>query len=600
MIPYDMTGPRDSSQHRLPLLAPLRPGRAIRAVRPATLGVAAALALLLLGATAAGALDPQLFPVPAKLDSNVEFWTRVYTEYDSHQVLLHDELHLHVVYAVLDFTELDASDASAGRKSVIKRQEIKKARAKYRTLLQNLAAGRAAGSHAGDQERIRQLFATVPGGRSKYSQAASRMRTQTCLKDQFAAAIERSGVYMAAIEDHFRERELPLELTRLPFVESMFQWQARSSAAAGGIWQFMPSTARLYRLKMDLELDERYDPLRATEAAARYLADNYKSLKTWPLAITAYNHGAGGMRRAVRRLGTRDLGEIATRYRSRYFGFASRNFYAEFVAAARIYEDRERYFPGAEPRAALAADEFSPGRFVPIRELAKGAGTGLDELKGMNPALTSAVWAGHVYLPKSYPLKVPNGKATAFEAAFAALPDSRKTSHQVGYYYRVRRGDTLSRIAEKFGTSTSKLQRANKLRSAHRIHVGQRLLIPPGRSGTRPSAPAPAVIAQKTPGVHVVRRGDTLSGIADAYGTSVAALRAANNLRSAHRIYVGQRLTLPGTRMASKGPTRTHVVRSGETLHGIARRYGTTVRAIQSANSIRSSLIRPRQVLIIP
>ncbi len=582
-----MTGPREFRQHRHPLLA------------------AAFCALLLLGAaSAAGALDSQLFPVAAKLDPNVEFWTRVYTEYDSHQVLLHDELHLHVIYAVLDFTELDESDATAGRKSVIKRQEIKKARAKYRSLLQNLAARRTSRSHPDDQARIAQMFATVPGGRSKYSQAASRLRTQTCLKDQFAAAIERSGVYMAAIEAHFRERGLPVELTRLPFVESMFQWQARSSAAAGGIWQFVPSSARLYKLKMDLERDERYNPLRATQAAARHLEDNYKSLRTWPLAITAYNHGAGGMRRAVRRIGTRDMGEISTRYRSRNFGFASRNFYSEFVAAARIYENRQRYFPGVEPRAALAADEFSPGRYVPIRELAKGAGTELDALKEMNPALTSAVWAGHVYLPRGYSLKVPGGKGPAFEAAFAALPDSRKTNHQVGYYYRVRRGDTLSLIAEKFGTSTSKLQRANKLRSAHRIRVGQRLLIPPGsRRGPAPSAAVPAVVAQATPGVHVVRRGDTLSGIADAYRTSVSALRSTNNLRSAHRIYVGQRLTIPGARTkstASSGAPRTHVVRSGETLHAIARRYGTTVRAIQTANRIRNSLIHPRQVLIIP
>ncbi len=557
---------------------------------------------MLLGiAASAGALDPQLFPVPAKLDPNVDFWTRVYTEFDSHQVLLHDEVHLHVVYAVLDFTDLDASGASAGRKSVLKRQEIGKARTKYRTLLQNLAAGRTSKSHAREQKRVEQMFATVPGGRSKYSQATSRIRTQTCLKDQFAAAIERSGVYMEAIESHFKGRGLPVELTRLPFVESMFQWRARSSAAAGGIWQFVPSSARLYRLKMELERDERYDPLRATEAAARHLEDNYKSLRTWPLAITAYNHGAGGMRRAVRRLGTRDMGEISTRYRSRNFGFASRNFYSEFVAAARIYENRERYFPGTEPRAALAAEKFAPARFVPIRELAKGAGAELDELKEMNPALTSAVWAGHVYLPQKYPLKVPRGKTAAFEAAYAALPDSRKTTHQVGYYYRVRRGDTLSRIADKFGTSTSKLQRANKLRNAHRIRVGQRLLIPPGsRSRARPAAAA--VVAQSTPGVHVVKRGDTLSGIADAYRTSVSALRSTNNLRSAHRIYVGQRLKIPGggSQVASKGQTRTHVVRSGETLHGIAQRYGTTVRAIQSANRIRSSLIRPRQVLIIP
>ncbi len=507
----------------------------------------------LAAATAAGALDSRLFPVPAKLEPNVEFWTRVYTECDSHQVLLHDERYLQVVYGLIDFTELDASARSAGRKSALKRDRIRKVKSEYRSLLRDLAAGRTSKDHAEVQAKIRRMFESVAGGggtsREMYSTAVSRLRTQTCLKDQFADGIERSGVYMAAIEEIFRRRRLPVELTRLPFVESLFQWRARSSAAAGGIWQFMPSTARLYRLKIELELDERYDPLRATDAAARHLEDNYKSLGTWPLAVTAYNHGLGGMRRAVRSLGTRDLGEISSRYRSRYFGFASRNFYSELIAAARIYEHRERYFPGVEPRAALAADEFSPANYVPIRQLAKNAGTELDMLKEINPALTPEVWAGHVYLPRSYPLRVPAGRAASFEAAYAALPDSAKPSHQVGHYYRVRRGDTLSRIAAKFGTSTPALQRANKLRSVHRIRVGQRLLIPPGRGGRR----APPVLAQFSPqkgaktssGVHVVRRGETLSGIAAAYGTSTTRLKATNGLRDADHIYVGQRLKVP-------------------------------------------------------
>lgn len=557
-------------------------------------------ALTLTGAGGAGALDPGLFPLPEKLEPNVAFWTDVYTKYDRHQVLLHDERYLHVVYAVLDFTKLDASQLSAGRKSQRKRQEIRKAETKYRTLLQNLASAKTSKGFPEEQARIEALFETVPGGRSKYSAAAGRLRTQTCLKDQFAEGIERSGVYMAAIEEIFADRGLPAELTRLPFVESLFQWKARSSAAAGGIWQFVPSTARLYRLKMDLEHDQRFDPLEATEAAAGHLEDNYASLRTWPLAITAYNHGPAGMRRAVRRLGTRDMGEIATRYRSRNFGFASRNFYAEFVAAARIYENREHYFPDATPRPALAFDEFVPERYVPIQQLAKGASTELAALKEMNPALSSAVWSGNVYLPSGYPLKVPAGRGAAFEAAFANLPESSKANHQVGHYHRVRRGETLSLIADKYGTSTSALQRANKLRSPHRISIGQKILIPPGRGGARVAGSTP-VARQPTPGVHVVRRGETLSQIAEAYRVGVTQLLRSNGLKSADRIYVGQRLDVTGgSRSRNESGKKTHVVRSGETLAGIARRYGTTVGALQSVNSIRSSLIRPSQILIIP
>ncbi len=571
----------------------------VLAVRTAALVIV----LAMVAGSQAVALDSRLFPVPEQLEPNVAFWTAVYSKYDSHQVLLHDERHLNVIYAVLDFTALDTSRRSAGHKAQARRNEIQQAKTKYRTLLMDLAAGRVSKRYPEDQVRVEQLWNGTPGGRSKYSAAAERLRTQRCLKDQFAEGIERSGVYMDEIESIFEGQGLPQELTRLPFVESLFQWKARSAAQAGGIWQFVRPTARMY-LDMELEFDQRFDPLLASEAAGKHLTGNYKALKTWPLAITAYNHGRAGMQRAVRRLGTRDMGEISTRYRSRLFGFASRNFYSEFIAAVRVYENRNHHFPGVEPAPALRYDAYRPDRYVAIRDLARAADTDLDTLKTMNPALASNVWSGDVYLPKNYRLMVPDGRGTAFETAFASLPADRTSTHQVGHYYKVRRGDTLSRIADKFGTSTSRLQQANKLRSANRISIGQRLLIPPGRrsrsssSGITTSSRVAAATPQTTPGKHVVKRGETLSAIAEAYGTSVSALRSHNGLRSANRIYVGQRLSLPNS--LSTDAATTHVVRSGETLASIARRYGTTVRALQSANKIRNHIIQPRQVLVIP
>ena len=481
-------------------------------------------------------LDPRLFPVPPELAANVDFWTQVYSKYDNNFVLLHDELHLDVIYAALDFTQVNESDLSAARKRSLKQQEIRKAKAKYQSILADLAAGRTSKHYPADQPRVEQMFDHIPGGVKKYTAAAHRLRTQTCLKNRFAEAIERSGWYMPRIETVFRERGLPLELTRLPFVESLFQWNARSSVAAGGIWQFMPGTAQLY-IKMELEYDERFDPLRATEAAATLLAENYEALKTWPLAITAYNHGRGGMKRAVRMQGTRDLGVIATRYRSRTFGFASRNFYAEFIAAAQVYANRDVYFPGVEPDPEIDFEEFELPLYASLKQLAKEADTDLDRLKEINPALSSQVWAGHLYVPRKYPLKVPAGERTAFAEAFAALPDNLKSPHQTGLYYRVRSGDTLGKIAGKFGSSVSAIQRANHLRSANRIRIGQRLLIPQ-RGGQSTTAVA------RASGTHVVRRGETLASISRRYGTSVRALKSSNGLRS-DRIYPGQRLQVP-------------------------------------------------------
>ncbi|MEM8934157.1 MAG: lytic transglycosylase domain-containing protein, partial [Acidobacteriota bacterium] len=244
-------------------------------------------------------LDPTVFPVPHELRPNVEFWLQVYTRYDNDVVLLHDEWHLGVIYAALDFGEVNDSGISDARKRRIRRQRIEEARTKYKTILRLLAAGKVSDRWPQDQERVEQLFDAVPGDRKKYTRAQRRLRTQTCLRNRFAEAIERSGYFMPTMERIFRDHGLPTELTRLPFVESLFQWRARSSAAAGGIWQFMPSTARFY-MDMTAEIDERFDPLTATDAAARHLSANFEALDSWPLAITAYNHGRAGMKRAVR------------------------------------------------------------------------------------------------------------------------------------------------------------------------------------------------------------------------------------------------------------------------------------------------------------
>ena len=541
-------------------------------------------------------LDPKLFPVPEEIESAVDFWLTVYTKYDNHVVLLHDERHMHVIYAALDFSELDAKSMSEARKQRARRKHLREAREKYRSILKNLAAGKVSKTYAADQARVEKLFDSVSGGRGKYRSALGRLRTQTCLRNRFAEAIERSGYYMTEMELIFGRAGLPVELTRLPFVESLFQWHARSSAAAGGVWQFMPSTARVY-LDMSAEYDERFDPLLATGAAAKHLAGNYKALETWPLALTAYNHGRNGMKRAVRRLGTRDLGKIVQKYRSRTFGFASRNFYAEFVAAYRAYENRHHFFPDTKPFPPLAHEVWRGSHYVALPELADAAKIDDEHLKLLNPALSREVWRGNLFLPKQYGLRVPAGTLASFDAAFQGLPEDRRSPHQVGHRYRVRRGDTLSAIASRFGTSVRALKGANNLRG-HLIRSGQTLLIPPSRGGSRVRT-ARANSRQSAPrsapgGVHVVSRGESLSSIAQRYGTDIRTLQSANRLRSPDQLRIGQRLKIPGSDRS------THVVRRGDTLASIARLYGTSVSKLRRANGLNGDLITPDQVLVIP
>lgn len=534
--------------------------------------------------------DPELFPVPESLEPAVGFWSDVYSRWDSHHVLIHDDRHLGIVYGVLDFSELEESGVSEVRKRRTRRVEIDRAKERAARLLSDLAAGRSREGAEDELRRLEILFRDVPGGASKYTEARSRIRSQTCLRDRFARAVEISGLYLPEMERMFAAAGLPVELTRMPFVESMFQSHARSKVAAAGLWQFMPGTGKLY-LRMDLEVDERFDPLRATSGAGRLLADNYEALGTWPLAITAYNHGRYGMQRAVRRHGTTEIDVLVEKYRSRTFGFASRNFYAEFIAAARVYADREEHFPDATPQPPLRFAELVPDRFVHVPALAAAAGAEVATLKGLNPGLEDLVWSGDLLFPADYALRVPDTSLPTFEAAYRGLPAGRTSSHQTVRYYTVRTGDSLGSIATRFGTSVGRLQSANRISNPHRIRVGQKIMIPPGRG----EGSAPEKVAA-VPASHSVRPGESLTSIATRYGLSVAEIQSANSLSRPDLLVPGQELRLPSATTSA----RTHVVRPGESLTGIAARYGTSVARLKVENGLSSTVIHPRQVLRIP
>ncbi len=522
-------------------------------------------------------IDAQLFPLPGGLAPNISFWNEVFSQYTSDQVVLHDEWATQRVYAVLDFTELATSPLSEAAKERRRKDSVRTEMTKIRTTLLDLAAGKEP-SYPDDAKRIAALFGAVP--RSEYRLAADRVRNQAGLKDHFAAAIERAGRYLPAIERLFTDRALPLALTRLPFVESMFQENARSKVAAGGIWQIMPSTGRRF-LRVSADVDERFDPLLAAGAAASVLQENFRYLGTWPLAITAYNHGPGGLMRAVSNLGTRDLGTIVARHQSRTFGFASRNFYAEFVAAANIYENREHYFPEAQPFPELQFDEMLVPHYVPATTLASKVGLAVADIALLNPAVDPDVWTGRVLLPAGYRLRVPAGQGPAFQTAYAALPPEVKVARQAGTQHRVRSGETLSVIARRHGVSVAALQQANRMGKKTMLRIGQVLTIP-GRFSVSPAptrvaavtpAPAPspaestttqAVVApalpspdpaaagklasedleKPAPKEHVVRAGDTLYSISHRYGVPIKTLMQVNGLKSGHRIYPGQRLAL--------------------------------------------------------
>lgn len=542
---------------------------------------------------ASSRLDPDLFPVPVELRPNVAFWVEIYSRYSSDQAVLHDERHLDVVYRVVELADLNRDEPSAERLRKLRQKRIEDARDEVIATLESLASGGAVGSP--EAKRIRALWDAKVGGAEDLAAASRRVRMQIGLKDRFAEAVVRSGRYLTHIENRLRAEDVPTVLSRLPFVESMFVSGARSKVGASGAWQFMPGTARLY-LQMSAGVDSRIDPILAAAGAARMFRGDYDALGSWPLAITAYNHGRAGMSRAVAQVGTSDLGAIVERYRGRRFGFASRNFYAEFIAAVEVFELRKSYFPGVEPDPPFEFDEYRVARYVALSDLSEGSEVSIETLRALNPALDEDVFAGTLLVPRAYPLRVPAGSLAAVESAYDAIPVHRKSTSQLQVGYKVRRGDTLSSIARRFGTGVASIQRANHLSTPNRIYVNQYLRIP----GQSLAAHSAGNRGRPEASTYIVGRGETLTRIAWQTGRSVAEVVAANSLLSPDKIQIGQQLVIPAHGGSSTSAPLRHVVRSGENLTLIASRYGVSVEALKKSNRLGSSRIYPGQALAIP
>jgi membrane-bound lytic murein transglycosylase D len=208
-----------------------------------------------------------------------------------------------------------------------------------------------------DEDKV--LWVLAGGNPDRFRDAASRLRTQRGVADRFLAGWNRAQNWLQDVQAILAAEGVPTEVAVLPFVESMFNPDARSHVGAAGLWQLMPATARELGLRVDRRgNDERLDVHKATRAAARLLRSNYKKLGSWPLAITAYNHGPNGVQRAVDQVGSTDLITLINEYEQATWGFASKNFYAEFLACRQIAEKHGLFavastlpdeLPGADP-----------------------------------------------------------------------------------------------------------------------------------------------------------------------------------------------------------------------------------------------------------
>jgi membrane-bound lytic murein transglycosylase D len=497
-------------------------------------------ALLLVAAAwcagpAAGA--EEVIPRPPELERDVQFWIRVYTEVTTNEGFLHDEHNLGVVYQAVHF----GADATPSQR----REQLDGLREHYHGILRRLAEG--ATDLTEDEQRIRKQFGDEASP-ARFEQAMGEIRFQLGQADRFREGLTRSGIWEAHIADTLANLGLPPEISALPHVESSFNPAAYSKVGAAGLWQFMRSTGRRF-LRIDDAVDERLDPFRATEAAAQLLDFNYRLLGTWPLALTAYNHGAAGMRRARDAMGTSDIALIVRQHKSPTFGFASRNFYVSFLAALEIDRNPEKYFGPIERQPESRFKEVEVPAYVPMAALERVVKVDRSRLERLNPALRPLVWSGQRRVPQGYRLRLPADAGDWTSALLAAkLASAERFAGQPRpSTYRVKAGETLASIAAQQGYSLAALASYNGLRGTAKMKPGHTLKLPEGAPQMMPThgaEPASAALPKPADSIYVVRAGDSLADVATRVGVPAATLAALNQLSNPDALYEGQRLRL--------------------------------------------------------
>lgn len=410
----------------------------------------------------------QNFPRPVELERDVQFWLKVYTQATTQQGYIHDVYNLAVVYEKID--------VGGTRKD--NRRLIKARKQFYADILEALATGKRNNLSA-DERRVLNLWGQANVANKTLSDAAKNIRFQLGQSNRFRQGLIRSGEWRSYIDSTLRDLNMPLELAALPHVESSFNPEAYSHVGAAGLWQFIRSTGRRY-MQIDYVIDERMDPYTATVAAAKLLQHNYNLTESWPLALTAYNHGVASMRRAIKQLGTRDIAIIARQYKGRSFGFASRNFYVAFLAALEVDKNPAKYFGVINKVAPYEYEKITLKHYLYIKDIAQALGVRESVLKQHNRSLLNSIWNGNKRVPKGYTLRVPKNYLNSSGARLlTAIATEKKYSEQTpDLFHIVVRGDTISEIAQRYGYRVSEVLAANAMRSGHYIRIGQKLRLP--------------------------------------------------------------------------------------------------------------------------
>ncbi len=421
-------------------------------------------------------------------------------------------------------------------------------------------------------------------------------------------AFERASRYLPMMRRIFQEKALPEELTNLAFIESAVNPHATSRAKAAGIWQFIPSTARLFGMHTSWWLDERRDPEKSTRAAAEYLKTLHEMFDSWPLALAAYNLGEGALQRAIQRQRTRDFWSLKLPRETKLFVPA-------IMAMTLISHYPERYGFSVPPEKGLESETVRLLHPTDLKIAAQAAGTSVERIRELNPELTRGTTPPDV---SRYSLRIPAGRTETFLEAISRIPPAERVRWAT---HRVRKGETLRRVARQYRVDPEALAEMNGLGKRQALKVGMLLRIPSSaESGTVALAKATRTAPSAAPVRHagrtyVVRPGDTLSWIAKSSGVSLNDLRRWNRLSRDAALRPGQTLLVVSpaeiqaaavrtpaapVRHSSSRPAakRRYVVKQGDTLWEIGQAFGVSPEDLRRWNKLsKDAAIRPGQEL---
>lgn len=436
---------------------------------------------------------------------------------------------------------------------------------------------------------------------------------QTRIPKRFQIWLTRSGRYDKMMRGILKSYGLPEDLFYLAMIESGFSCNAYSRAHAVGPWQFIRGTGRRYGLKIDYWVDERRDPVKATHAAAQYLKDLYAEFGSWYLAAAGYNAGEAKIRRALKRYKADDFWDIS-HSRRRYLKRETKNYVPKMIAAALIAKEPEKYgFKQVTYAEPMVFDTVSVHGGTSLGVAAKLAGIKTQQLAALNPELRR--WCTPPNKSK-YDLRIPQGTKASFETAYAALPIKERKARIGTIKVRVQKGDTLGRIAATYRVSLKDLMSMNPRVNPRRMRVGQVVHVPPNRraralASSRSKSQHRVKVrsyAARKPGtrkiVHIVKKGDTLWDIAQSYGINHNDIRRWNGRRSS-RLNLGQKLVLyvaqakAEAKIEPSAKTLVYVVRRGDNLWDISRRFKTTPAKLRRWNNMRSNRITPGDRLTV-